>query len=311
MSSSNNKKQLLAIVGPTAVGKSSLSVKIGRKKDGEVISADSRQVYRRLNIATGKITQEQMQGVPHHLLNVADPDEEFSVYNYKELADKRIQKTHERNKLPILCGGSGFYIQAVIDDLVFPDVPPNETLREKLRERSTADLFAELQKKDPRRAEEIDENNPRRLIRALEIVEALGKVPKLEKRERFDTLQIGLQLPDKKLKQNIIKRTKERFDQGMVSEAKKLHSDGLSLDRMRELGLEYKHLADYLEKKIDKESLFERIVQGDWQYAKRQRTWFQKDERIRWFNPDETNKIMDVVNDFTNKKTPTAKSVGV
>jgi tRNA dimethylallyltransferase len=287
--------KLLVICGPTAVGKSSLAVDTAKEFKGEVISADSRQVYRGLDIATGKITEDEMDGVTHHLLDVADPQEKFSVHGYKKLADEAVFDTQSRGKLPILCGGTGFYIQAVVDDLAFPDVPPNDDLREKLQKRTTESLYEELKEKDPRRAQEIDENNPVRLIRALEIVAALGKVPELQKQRRFDTLEIGLKRPDKELKQRIIKRTKNRFDRGIIKEAQQLQEDGLPLERMRTLGLEYEHLADFLEDKVSKQELFERIVQSDWQYAQKQRTWFQKNRSIDWFQPNQTEEIFRAI----------------
>jgi len=286
MSKHDTNNKLLVVCGPTAVGKSSLAVEIAQKYEGEVISGDSRQVYKGLNIATGKITPEERRGVPHHLLDVADPQDNFSVHDYKQLADKAVHDIQAQNQLPILCGGSGFYIQAVVNDMAFPDVPPNEGLRERLRQRSTESLYQELQGKDPRRAENIDKHNSVRLIRALEIVEALGKVPKLEKNKRFNTLQIGLDRSDKELKQRIIKRTKTRFDRGIITEARKLHESGLSLECMRDLGLEYKHLADFLEDTISKQQLFENIIKSDLQYVKKQRTWFQKNDQINWFQPD-------------------------
>lgn len=298
----STEAKLLVICGPTAVGKSSLAVDIAQQYDGEVISADSRQVYHNLDIATGKITGDEMQGVPHHLLDVADPQARFSVHDYKGLADEAVFDIQARDKLPILCGGTGFYIQAVVDDLVFPDVPPNEDLREGLRQRGTESLYEELQEKDPRRAKDIDENNPVRLIRALEIIDELGKVPELEKQERFETLQIGLNRPDKELKQRIIKRTKKRLEQGMIAEAEQLRTEGLSSERMHDLGLEYEHLADYLENKVSKQELFENVVRSDWQYVKKQRTWFQKDDRVEWFHPNNDRKdINKMVNQFSKK----------
>jgi tRNA dimethylallyltransferase len=295
-------KKLLSLCGPTAAGKSALAVELAQKNDGEIISADSRQVYRGLDIATGKITPAETKGVPHHLLDVADPAEDFSVVDFKELADEAVANIHNRHKLPILCGGSGFYIQAVVDDIIFPAVEPNEKLREELSKRSTASLFTELKEKDQKRAVDIDENNPRRIIRALEIVEALGKVPELKKTERFNTLQIGLDLPNKELKHRIIKRTKQRFENGMIEEADNLYKKGLSLERMRELGLEYEHLADFIEAKISKQELFKMIVQSDWQYARRQRTWFRKDERIHWFHPlKDRENIKKMVKEFIEK----------
>lgn len=298
----STEAKLLVICGPTAVGKSSLAVDIAQQYDGEVVSADSRQVYHNLDIATGKITGDEMQGVPHHLLDVADPQARFSVHDYKGLADEAVFDIQVRDKLPILCGGTGFYIQAVVDDITLPNVPPNEDLRKKLRQRSTESLYDELKEKDPRRAEDIDENNPVRLIRALEIVDELGKVPELEKQERFETLQIGLNRPDKELKQRIIKRTKKRLEQGMIAEAEQLRTEGLSSERMHDLGLEYEHLADYLENKVSKQELFENVVRSDWQYAKKQRTWFQKDDRVEWFHPNNDRKdINKMVNQFSKK----------
>jgi len=297
---SDTQEKLLVICGPTAVGKSSLAVDVAQQYDGEVVSADSRQVYKGLDIATGKITKKEMQGVPHHLLDVVDPQERFSVHHYKQRADDAVGEIHDRDKLPILCGGSGFYIQAVVDDLVFPDVPPNKKLRNKLRNRSTKSLYKELKEKDPRRAEEIDENNPVRLIRALEIVDELGKVPKLEKQQRFDTFHIGLDRAGKELKQRVITRTKERLESGMIEETRRLRENGVSLNRMRDLGLEYEHLADFLEDRISKQELFENIVRSDWQYAKKQRTWFQKDDRIAWFHPEEeVSEIIKQVETFS------------
>jgi len=286
-------EKLLVVCGPTASGKSSLAVELAQNYEGEVISADSRQVYRGLDISTGKTRSEEMGGVPHHLLDVADPQNNFSAADFKELADKAVADIHTRGKLPILCGGTGFYIQGVVDDAVFPEVEPNKALRTKLSTRNTEELFTELQEKDPRRAAEIDPDNPHRLIRALEIVAELGRVPKLEKKERFDTLHIGLDFPDKELKHRIISRTKKRFESGMIEEAQNLYENGLSLERMRELGLEYGYLADYIDGKIDKQKLFTNIVQGDWQYARRQRTWFKKDERIDWFQPVKERKDIE------------------
>lgn len=303
MSDQNNDKQkLLVICGPTSVGKSELAVALAKEFSGEVISTDSRQVYEGLDIGAGTITHKEMQGVPHHLLNVADPRERFSVDDFKQLGDQRVHEIHKQDKLPILCGGSGFYIQAVVDDLAFPDVPPNDELREQLKQRSAESLYQELEQKDPRRAETIDENNPVRLIRALEIVEELGKVPKLEKHQRFDTLQIGLERPDKELKQRIIKRTKKRFDRGMIAEAETLRTEGVTLERMRDLGLVYKHLANFLDNKLTKQELFDAIVKADWQYVKKQRTWFQKDDRIVWFHPEQDkHKIIEKVGAFAAK----------
>lgn len=296
------KPKIVVIVGPTAVGKSGVAIEIAHTFDGEVISADSRQVYRGLDIATGKVTEEEKEGIPHHLLDVADPDERFSVVDFKEKAESAISDILSREKLPIVEGGTGFYIQAIVDNFTPPNVEVNEKLREKLQKKGAEKLYEQLKKLDPRRAEEIDENNPRRLIRAIEIAEELGKVPKREDvKPKYDTLQIGLNRPKDKLRKRIAKRTQLRFDRGMVDEARKLHDNGLSFNRMEELGLEYRYLAHYLQNEITKEELIDKIETGDWQYARKQVSWFKRDDRIEWFHPDELDAIVYTVREFLDK----------
>jgi len=171
------KQKVLIILGPTASGKSDLAVQLAKKFKGEVISADSRQVYKGLDIGTGKITKKEMRGVPHHLLDVANPKKYFSVSDYKKLALLSLRYIETKKKLPIICGGTGFYIDALIGKINLPEVPPNKALRKKLEKLSAEKLYKMLLKKDSRRAKEIDPRNKVRVIRALEIVETLGKVP--------------------------------------------------------------------------------------------------------------------------------------
>ncbi|MEX2405687.1 MAG: tRNA (adenosine(37)-N6)-dimethylallyltransferase MiaA [Candidatus Paceibacterota bacterium] len=286
------KKKLLVILGPTASGKSDLAVECALNFNGEVVSADSRQVYEGLDIATGKITQEEMRGIPHHLLDVARPQEQYSVALYKEAADEVIEDVHARGKLPILAGGTGFYIQAIVDNMMLPDVGPNQMLREQLQEKSVEELRSILKELDPRREEDITQDNPRRLIRAIEIAKELGHVPKVQKEVRFNTLQIGLKPKKKELKRRIQIRTQQRLERGMIEEVEELYKEGLSLKRMRELGLEYEHLADYLEDKIDTEELVQSIERDDWRYARQQIKWFKRDKRIKWFSPENPEEIL-------------------
>jgi tRNA dimethylallyltransferase len=283
-----SKQKIVVIVGPTATGKSDLAVQLARKMDGEVISADSRQVYRGLNIGTGKITKKEMRGVPHYLLDVADPRRRFSVAEYKRLAEKKIDEIVSRGHVPIICGGTGFYIQAVIDNINSPDVPPNRALRKKLAMRSVTELFAMLKKRDPVRAKAIDRHNKVRLIRALEIVQTLGKVPSVAhntKPSPFDPIIFGLKIPENKLKEKIKARLIKRLEGGMITEAKKLHSAGLSWKRMEELGLEYRYLSRYLRGQISKAEMIAALETEIWHYAKRQMTWFKRDKRIIWLDP--------------------------
>ena len=298
--SAPQKPKLLVILGPTASGKSDLAILLAKKFDGEVISADSRQVYKGLDIGTGKITKKEMRGIPHHLLDVVNPRVTFTVTKWKDMAEKIIADIVRRGKLPIIVGGTGFYIQAIVDDISVPEVKPNKALRAQLEQKTAAELFVLLQKLDPRRAQEIDAKNPRRLIRAIEIARELGNVPDLKKEgsKKYEILQIGIATDDKVLKEKIHKRLVARIKKGMVAEAGRVHKEGLSWKRMEELGLEYRSLARYLQEKITKKQMAEELTQAIWQYAKRQRTWFKKDKRIQWFPLKQKKSIEAVVEKF-------------
>ena len=292
------QSKILAIVGPTASGKSDLAVRLAKKYNGEIISADSRQVYRGLNIGSGKITKKEMSGVTHHLLDVANPKRQFSVALYKKLAEKAISEIVHRGKLPIICGGTGLYVDALLLGLSFPEVPPNRKLRERLEEKSPAQLFVILQKLDPRRAAEIEKSNPRRLIRAIEIVKAMGKVPERiinKQSTKYNVVWIGLRPTEKTLKQNIHKRLLRRMKQGMVGEVQKLHRKGLSWKRTEEFGLEYRFLAQYLQKKITRKEKLPYIQQESWHYAQKQWRWFKRNKEIQWFEKSNNKGILNSV----------------
>lgn len=291
------KPKVLVILGPTATGKSDLAVKIALKHRGEVISADSRQVYKGLDIGTGKITKEEMHGIHHFLLDVMSPQKTFSVADYKKLAEEKIKTILKRSKLPIIVGGTGFYIQSIVDDLILPEVPADEDLRKELSTKSLEELVSILEELDPERAKAIDIKNKVRLIRAIEISKTLGKVPKVKKAEsQYDFLQIGLSLSPEEIRAKIKKRLVSRVKKGMIEEAERLHKKGLSFERMRELGLEYRYLADLLEKRISKKEFMEKLETAIYQYSKRQMTWFKRDKNIKWFNPKEYKKIENFVN---------------
>ena len=277
-----HKPKIIAIVGPTASGKSDLAVELAREFSGEVVSADSRQVYRDMDIGTGKITVAEMKGVPHHLLDVASPSRVFSVAEYKQKSDKAIAQILKRNKLPILAGGTGFYIQAVADGVVLPDVKPDKDLRKTLGAITTDELFNMLKKIDPDRAETIDAKNPRRLVRAIEIATALGKVPTAPHESPYETLFIGITVANDLLRERIHKRLRSRMDDGMIAEIEQLHTAGLSWKRMEDLGLEYRYCARYLQGKMTKDDMLARLELEIVHYAKRQYTWFRKDKRVRW-----------------------------
>ncbi len=289
----NKYIKTLIILGPTATGKSDLAVFLAKKLNGEVISADSRQVYRELDIGTGKITEKEMKGVKHHLLDVADPRKAFSVAEYVKQAEIAMSDIAKRGKLPIVCGGTGFYIQALIDGLVLPDVPPNNSLRKKFAKLSTVELCGRLKKLDSVRFKTIDRKNPRRLIRAIEIATALGRVPILAKKiGKYDPIFIGLNLPPAELKDRIRKRLIKRIKKGMVTEVLRLHAHGLSWKKLDELGLEYRYVSRYLQGKLSKDEMIEKLNTEIRHYAKRQMTWFKKDKRIKWFEPKDRAKIL-------------------
>lgn len=293
--------KIIVVLGPTASGKSDLAVEIALKFNGEVVSADSRQVYTGLDIGTGKITMEEMHGIPHHLLDIADPREQYSVSHFKRDAEKAIEGILLRGKLPILCGGTGLYIQAIVDNVLAPEIVPDEALRTKLSVKTPDELFTMLQKLDPKRAEAIDAKNPRRLVRAIEIVRRLGSVPNLPNRPpKYQALQIGLCAESKTLRERIETRLKKRLDEGMTEEAIRLRKDGLTFKRMDELGLEYRYLAKYLQGEITREDMEKELAVKIGQYAKRQMTWFKRDKRIRWFTLGEKPKIFSAIEDFTH-----------
>lgn len=289
--------KILVVLGPTAVGKSDIAVRLAKKFNGEVVSADSRQVYTGMDIGTGKITKPEMRGVPHHLLNIVSPmaRKRFTVDNFQKLAYAAIDDILERGKLPVLCGGTGFYIQSIVDGTVLPDVNANPPLRKKLHKKSAEELVKILSKLDKNRlktlVERNDTNNKVRLIRAIEIATALGKVPPIQKQPRYDALQIGLELPDEILKFKIKKRILERMKTGMLAEARRLHTKGLSYKKMREFGLEYRHLANMLEGEISKKEFVPLLATDIWDYVRRQRAWFKRDPHIAWHKPSDIRKI--------------------
>jgi len=281
----SQKNKLIVILGPTASGKTDLSIKLAKKFSGEVISADSRQVYKGMDIGTGKVTKKEMQGIPHYLLDVVPPGRErFTVAEYQKLALKAIKKIQTKNKIPFLVGGTAFYIQAVVDGIIIPSIKPDWKLRKELEKKTVQELFKMLKKLDKRRAKTIESKNKRRLIRALEIIIKTKKpVPLFKKKPpQFEVLILGIKKSPKELKERIRKRLLKRLNIGMVAEIKKLRKSGVSWKRLEEFGLEYKYIALYLQNKITKKEMINRIQKESEHFAKRQMTWFKRDKRIKW-----------------------------
>lgn len=296
------RRKIIVILGPTASGKSALAVKIAKKIGGEIISADSRQVYKKLDIGSGKITKKEMSEVPHFCMNLISPKKIFTVVDFKKFADKAIEQIFTKNKIPIIVGGTGLYIQAITDNIALPKVEPDWKLRKEVEKKTTEQMFDLLKKLDPRRAETIDQRNPRRLIRAIEIAKTIGKVPNLvAKPPSWEALQIGIKLPDEVLKKNIEKRIEKMLKDGLVAETKKLKDSGLSWKRIYELGFEYRYPAMFLQGKNDKDEMLQKMIPENWQYAKRQMTWFKKDKRINWVSKE--NQAEKLIKNFLNGDT--------
>jgi tRNA dimethylallyltransferase len=298
------KKQLpkvLVICGPTATGKSDFAVKLAKKWGGEVISADSRQVYKGLDIGSGKITKKEMKGVPHHLLDIRDPKKaRYTVDDFKKDGAKAIAGIASRGNLPIVCGGTGFYIDALIFNEQYPDVQPDKKLRAALTKKSTEVLMKEIERLDPKRAKSLDPHNKVRIIRAIEIARALGSVPKVKRNKRYETLFIGLALDPETLRKRIHDRLLKRAKAGMIREVSDLHKNGVSWKRLYDFGLEYRYVALHLQKKLSKAELLEKLEWEIAHYAKRQMQWFKRNRDIFWTAPSESVAITQRIKRFLN-----------
>ena len=278
--------KIIVILGPTSSGKSDVAVRLAKKFNGEIISADSRQIYRGLDIGTGKITTKEQKGIKHYLIDNASPRTKYNAAKFKRDAEKIMKDILRRGKLPIICGGTGFWIKAVVDDVSYPEVKPDWVLRNKLRNYAAEKLFSMLQKADPERAKNIDAKNKVRLIRAIEICKKLGKVPTSVGNNNYCSLQVGIKLSKEKLRKNIEKRLRKRFELGMIEEVENLHlKEKLSWKKIESFGLGYLWIPKFLRGEIRTEKeLFEKIFQAEKDYAKRQMTWFKKDSRIKWLS---------------------------
>lgn len=292
MSKDSNIQKVIVIVGPTASGKSDLGIKIARKYGGEIISADSRQVYRGMDIGTGKVTKKEQKMAKHYLIDVASPKKQFTASDFEKLGEKIIRKTISKGRIPIIVGGTGFYIDILVGRMAVAKVPSNKKLRAKLDKQSTEFLFKRLQKLDPEFSRTIDCHNRRRLIRALEIVITTGKpIPKPIQTKKYSLLWLGLRPKD--LNKRIKKRLDERLRRGLINEVKKLLAEGISHERLESFGLEYRWISRYLRKLISKNEMKEKLYQDIIRYSKRQMTWFKKNKEINWIkNKKATDKLV-------------------
>jgi tRNA dimethylallyltransferase len=295
----NNKPKIVTVVGPTASGKTSLSIALAKNFSGEVISADSRQVYRGLDLGSGKVTKEEMLGIPHHLLDIADPMQVYTASDFTRDGEQAIRDIFIRSHTPIIAGGTFMYLDTLLGKISVPEVPPNPALRTELESLDTNVLIERLRALDPARTETIDPDNPRRLIRAIEIATALGHVPStIEPVSPYEVLTIGLRLPKEELHNRIHTRLLERLEAGMVAEVKDLLEQGVPHTRLEDLGLEYRYISRYLQCALSYEDMVSTLETKIRQFAKRQMTWLKRDKLIKWFHPTEQEAIFSTVTNF-------------
>ena len=283
---------LVAIVGPTGIGKSKLALHLAQTFEGEIVSADSRQVYCHMDIGTAKPTREELSLVPHHLINIVNPDEDFSLAQYQGLAHRVVDDIHRRNKLPILVGGSGMYVWSVLEGWGIPPVPPDPEFRRNLEEKAARiggdRLYQELEEIDPVAVQRIDRHNVRRVIRALEVHRDTAtpfSQLQYKKAPPFNTLIIGLTLGRAELYRRIDLRVDEMIKQGLVDEVKKLMNMGYDYNMSAMSGIGYKQIGMFLKGKLTLATATQQIKFETHRFVRHQYSWFRlKDERIHWFD---------------------------
>jgi tRNA dimethylallyltransferase len=293
-------KRLLGVVGPTGTGKSCLALKLAKKFDGEIVSADSRQIYVGMDMGTGKEIQKSgynisekgkgkwvVDGIPIYLYDIISPEKTFSVAQYQQEAYKVVEQIHKRNKLPVLVGGTGLYVRAVVIGLKIPKVAPNYNLRKHLGSKPLSTLFSELEKVDPKTAAGIDRLNPRRIVRALEVFHQTGQpISRLKGKYKvdFDCLLVGLSSARDYLYRRVNDQVEKWFQQGFVDEVKTLLKKGYKEDLTSMTALGYRQVVMYLRNKISLEDAKQRIKWEQHAYIRRQLTWFRKEPNIHWFD---------------------------
>lgn len=303
------KKPLVILTGPTAVGKTDLSIQLAKKINGEIISADSMQVYKYMDIGTAKITKEEMQGVPHYLVDELEPEEEFNVVKFQSYAKKYMEEIYAKGKIPILVGGTGFYIQAIVNDIGFAENDADKRYREELealaKEKGAVFLHERLKKVDPKAAEQIHENNQKRMIRALEFYEKTGKrisehnETERQKKSPYHFAYFVL-TDDRKLLYNRIDcRVDKMLENGLLEEVKSLRQKGLRKDMVSMQGIGYKEIFGYLEGDYSYEEAVSILKRDTRHFAKRQLTWFRREQEVIWLDKStigrEEDKLLRVI----------------
>ncbi|OGR27722.1 MAG: tRNA (adenosine(37)-N6)-dimethylallyltransferase MiaA [Desulfobacterales bacterium RIFOXYA12_FULL_46_15] len=300
-------KRIIIICGPTGVGKTPLAVRVAQKFNGEIVGADSMQIYRHLNIGTAKPDPEEMDLVRHHLIDCIDPKDEFDAGRYVKLADKAIQDITSRGKIPIITGGTGLYIKALLNGLFRSESICTETLSRlalELKEKGVHALYEKLSECDPKAADRIHPNDSFRVIRAIEVFQTTGnRISDYQKRHsfhdhRYESLKIGLYLEREKLYDRINQRVDMMMNKGLLNEVLSMVENGYSFNLKSMQSIGYKHMAMFIQKKIDLPEAINLLKRDTRRYAKRQFTWFNKDKDIAWYNPLEINGIEKLIKDF-------------
>ena len=309
-----NKIPLISVTGPTASGKTRLGVSLAKHFDGEVISADSMQIYQGMDIATAKPTAEEMCGVPHHLIGFLPPDQTFSVAQFVDLAKEKIEDIHARGKLPIIVGGTGLYVNSLLNNISFSENDSDEKLRAELREKAdkqgVMSLIEELREFDPESAERIEPNNVKRVIRAIEVYRITGiTMTEQNRRSRlaespYRAVKIGLKAKNRQfLYDRINMRVDIMVEQGLLEETEKVLSSDCSQTAEKAIG--YKELIPYFNGETTLENALEELKKQTRRYAKRQLTWFLRDEEIKWFDIDTVESFEELENlaiDYAEKE---------
>ncbi|MCY4577226.1 MAG: tRNA (adenosine(37)-N6)-dimethylallyltransferase MiaA [Candidatus Kaiserbacteria bacterium] len=286
----HTRPPLLVIVGTTASGKSDLAVDVALRYSGEVISADSRQIYRSLDATTGKITKQEMRGVPHHMLDIVNPGEEYSAHQFADEAIPHIEAVYHRNALPIVAGGSGFYIDALLFTGTTAKVPANPAYRKTMEQKDIAELQQELKKKDGNAYDRIDIQNPRRLIRALEVIRELGIFPMQQRVRRYEYVMIGIKHSRPHIRERIAKRLDDRFD-AMTEEIKTLLEQGIDATWFDRMGLECRHITAMLTQHILPEETKANLLSAIFAYAKRQESWLRRYPETNWYQEHQMHQL--------------------
>lgn len=307
------KPKVIVICGPTASGKTSLSIEVAKKIDGEIISCDSMQIYKDMNIGTAKPTVEEMQGIPHYMLDFVLPSERYSVADFKEAATDRIEDILKREKVPIIVGGTGLYVDALTKNITYPeieiDLEYRKQLEELIKENGLESLYEEARKIDEKAMQTISKNDKKRIMRVLEIYHQTGKTKtQLESESRltpppYEYIVFAINMEREKLYERINKRVDIMIDQGLIEEVEALTKKYEEFPTAMQ-GLGYKEVVSYLKKEITKEEMIEKLKMETRRYAKRQLTWFRKDENIKWIDglaPLEQN-IQCILEEYSGEK---------